>query len=149
MCPVPRPLMLLATLSPQATSSVPSLCSTHAFSLCSGLAVDYFDGGKDLVSILHREVKECSQREGEKGSCYQKTGPQGQSRVSPSSPACVSSVSDSTEQGSTNLISQIQLMHKVQRSVPAWHLEEKQPAVAKLPSPAPRPATAQCILIPT
>lgn len=44
------PHVLLATLSPQATSRAPISDSTHTFSLCSGLAMDYFDGGKDQVS---------------------------------------------------------------------------------------------------
>lgn len=97
---------LLATLSPQATSSVPSLCSTHAFSLCSGLAVDYFDGGKDQVST-HSSAERLRNvtRGKEKGCCYQKTAPRCQGRASRPCPACVSSVSESTEQGSTNLIS--------------------------------------------
>lgn len=46
------PPILPPTLSPLAASCAPSLRSTHTFSLCSGLAIDYYDGGKDQVSTL-------------------------------------------------------------------------------------------------
>ena len=52
-------------------SHVSSLLSTHTFSLCAGLVIDYYDGGKDQVSTPpSAEMWRSLTRGKEDGCCY-------------------------------------------------------------------------------
>lgn len=107
--------------------SVLSLYSTHTFSLCSGLAVDYFDGGKDKVSTIPPQ-----KLSKEKGCCYQKTGPkcQGQSLIP--SPCDLHIREHWARINRPNLPRSSS--YRVQRSMPVRHLQRQQPpTAAKLP----------------